>query len=462
MKGVIHLNYIQDTLEKQREFFHSNETKRIQNRKDCLEKLALTIIKYEDQLLDALKKDLNKSAFEAYETEIGIVLQEINYMQRHLSKWSKRKRVPTPIVHFPSKSYLYKEPYGIALIIAPWNYPFQLVMAPLIGAIAAGNCCMIKPSEYAPYTAIIVERIIQEAIPCQWVTVIQGGVEETKLLLKEKFDYIFFTGGTTVGRIVMEAASKHLTPVTLELGGKSPCIVDHTSDLRVCAKRIVWGKYLNAGQTCVAPDYILVHSSIKDQLIREIRKAITQFYGEAPLKCEDYPKIINEAHFKRLTQLIKGNEIVIGGQYDEGTQKIAPTVVDNITWQDHIMKEEIFGPILPVLTFDTVKEVINQIRENPKPLALYLFTKDNNAEQEVINALSFGGGCINDTIIHLANPKIGFGGVGESGMGQYHGKASFDTFTHEKGIVKKAYCLDVPFRYPPFKNKLPLLKKFMK
>lgn len=454
---------IQKKLEKQKAFFASGKTKDVQFRIEMLKALRSAIKKYEKEISDALKLDLNKSAFEAYETEIGIVLEELNYTIKNVFKWAKPKRKKTPIVLFLSSSYVYTEPYGSVLIMSPWNYPFQLTVAPLIGSIAAGNCSMVKPSEYSFHTAEILEKIIKEIFDESYVDIVRGGREANTSLLDEKFDYIFFTGSPTVGRIAMESAAKHLTPVTLELGGKSPCIVDETADIPLSAKRITWGKFLNAGQTCVAPDYLFVHHSVKDELISEIKKYIGIFYGNAPVTNDDYPKIINQKHFERLLGLLEDEQIFTGGQSNKETNQIAPTIIDNVTWESPLMQEEIFGPLLPVLTFKNLPDALAAINDKPKPLALYLFTTSKKNEEKTLHTVSFGGGCINDTVVHLSSPHLSFGGVGESGMGQYHGKASFDTFSHEKSIVKKSNKIDVPLRYPPFRDKnFAQLKKIMK
>jgi len=453
---------VKETLAKQKVFFETGKTKDLQFRVAMLNKLRSAVKTHEKDIMAALKGDLNKAPFEAYATEVGMVLEEINYTLKHISSWAKPKRVRTPLVHFPSSSYLYTEPYGSVLIMSPWNYPFQLTLAPLVGAIAAGNCTVLKPSEYSANTSEIIEGISKEVFDESFVAVVRGGREANKTLLNEKFDYIFFTGSTAVGKTVMESAARHLTPVTLELGGKSPCIVDDTVDLELAAKRIVWGKFLNAGQTCVAPDYLLVHGSVKEKLIQEMKKCITAFYGINPLGNEDYPKIINQKHFERLLGLLKSGRVVEGGQSEEKTRQIAPTILDNVTWESAVMQEEIFGPLLPVLEFESFDAALSEVNQHPKPLAFYLFTRSKEHEAQAIRRTSFGGGCINDTIIHLANPNLRFGGVGESGMGQYHGKGSYDTFSHVKSIMKKSNLLDVPLRYPPFKNHLSLLKKFMK
>lgn len=453
---------IKQMLERQRAFYNTGETKNIHFRIAKLNLLRNAIKKYEKEILYALKLDLNKAPFEAYETEVGIVLEEINYTIKHILSWARPKRVKTPIMHFLSSSYIYTEPYGSVLIMSPWNYPFQLAIAPLVGAIASGNCCIIKPSEYSSHTSKIIEKLIKEIFDDSYVAVIRGGREANQSLLEEKFDYIFFTGSPQVGRIVMEAASKHLTPVTLELGGKSPCIVDETANVKLAAKRIVWGKFLNAGQTCVAPDYLWVHKSIKDKLIHEMKNYITLFYGNTPETNEDYPKIINERHFERLLGLMKSGNVLFGGKSNKETRQISPTIIDGVTWKSAVMQEEIFGPLLPIIEFESLQDVLKILKDRPKPLALYLFTTNKKNEKYVINNASFGGGCINDTVIHLSNPNLLFGGVGESGMGQYHGKGSYDTFTHPKSIIKKSNLVDIYLRYPPFKKHLKLLKKIMK
>jgi aldehyde dehydrogenase (NAD+) len=453
---------IKDIIQKQREFFASGKTKEAAFRIKYLRLLENSILSHEKDILTALKKDLNKASFEAYATEVGMVLSELSFMIRKLTGWSKPKRIKTTIVNQIASSKVYPEPYGIALIMSPWNYPFQLTMEPLIGAIAAGNCVVVKPSKDSPYTSEVIEVVLKEVFPKSYVTVVQGGREANLSLLEQKFDYIFFTGSPTVGKVVMEAAAKHLTPITLELGGKSPCIVDETANLELAAKRIVWGKFINAGQTCVAPDYLLVHPAIKEQLLQKMKSYIIQFYGKHPCSNENYPKIINEKHYHRLLNLIEGEDIVIGGNGSLITQQIEPTILDHITWNSEIMKEEIFGPILPVLEFRDLSEIIKNITDRPKPLAFYYFTESKTNERRLLRNISFGGGCINDTLMHLVTSYMPFGGVGESGMGRYHGKASFDTFSHQKSILKKSTKLDIPLRYPPYRNNWSLVKKLMK
>ena len=453
---------VRGILEKQRQYFYNGNTLDIDYRKASLRKLKNEIKKNEDNIFNALKKDLNKSEFESFATEIGLVYEEINETLKNIDKWSKRKKVKTPISQFKASSYIYKEPYGNALIIAPWNYPFQLVMAPLIGAIAAGNTVVIKPSELAPATASVIENIISNVFNKEYIAVIQGDIDVNKALLEERFDYIFFTGSTVVGKIVMEAATKNLTPVTLELGGKSPCIVDKSDKIDIFAKRIVWGKLLNSGQTCVAPDYFLIHKDIKEEFLKSVKKYVKEFYGDNPIKSEDYVKIINKRHFQRILSLIDKDNILLGGNYDEAKLKIEPTVVEVKSLDEQIMSEEIFGPIMPIITYSKYEEVIKTIRNFEKPLALYLFTENKVLEKNILENINFGGGCINDTIVHLATTELPFGGVGMSGMGSYHGKRSFDTFTHEKSILKRSNWIDIPLRYPPYLGKISLLRKIFK
>ncbi|MCB5560439.1 aldehyde dehydrogenase [Anaerosalibacter bizertensis] len=454
------MDYNKDTLKKQKEFFKSGKTKDIKFRIENLNKLKKSIEKNEQCIMEALKKDLGKSNFESYSTELGIVLSEISFITKHLKKWAKPKKVKTPITNFKSSSYIYPEPYGNTLILSPWNYPFQLSIVPLIGSIAAGNTVILKPSSTSYYTSKIIEEIINENFDTGYIHVITG--ERGKKLLDENFDYIFYTGSVPVGKIVMEKASKYLTPVTLELGGKSPCIVDGKANLNLSAKRIVWGKFLNSGQTCVAPDYMFIHKNVKNEMINNIIYYIKTFYGENPLYSEEYTKIINEKQFNRLIKLLDNNKIIYGGDYDKDSLYISPTLMNNVNWDDPIMGEEIFGPILPILEYEELNEVIDIVNSHPKPLALYFFSNDKENAEKIINGISFGGGCINDTIMHLSSPYLPFGGVGTSGMGSYHGKKSFDTFTHYKSILEKSNIIDPNFRYPPYGNKLNIVKKFLK
>jgi aldehyde dehydrogenase (NAD+) len=453
---------IQEIIKKQRELFGTGITKSLSFRMNALKKLRKAILNNEQKILDALKKDLNKSEFESYMTEIGMVLDEIKTFLKHTPTWGKNQKVKTPFAQFAGKSYIINEPYGVVLVMAPWNYPFQLSIAPIIGAIAAGNCIIIKPSEFAPNVSTVIADMIKENFSFNYITVIQGGLDINQILLEQKFDYIFFTGSVNVGKIVMEKAAKFLTPVCLELGGKSPCIVDKTADIPMAAKRIAFGKFINAGQTCVAPDYVFVHSQVKDKFIKYLKKYITSFFGNDPLNNPNYPKIINEKHLKRIMNLIEGENILMGGTANDKCQ-IAPTILDGIHPYSKVMQEEIFGPVLPIITYEKMREVTYYINSRPKPLALYLFTKNKKLEKYICKMISFGGGCINDTIIHLATPHMGFGGVGESGMGSYHGKQSFDTFSHKKSIVRKANWIDLPMRYQPYtKKKEKMVRMFLK
>lgn len=448
---------IEDIFQKQKAFFNTGKTKDIQFRKMQLLKLYDTVKKYDDVLLVALKKDLNKSEYEAYMTEIGYTLLEISTMIKGLNKWSKPKKVRTPISMFPAKSYIYKEPYGVTLIISPWNYPFQLAIVPLAGAMAAGNCAIIKPSEYSSNISKVINKMLSECFNDEYIKVIEGDKEISQKLLEQKFDYIFFTGSENVGKIIMQAAAKNLTPVTLELGGKSPCFVDKNVNINLAAKRIVWGKFINAGQTCVAPDYILVDEESKEELIKHLIKHIKEMFSIG----DTYPKIINENRFHHLMNLLKNEEIIYGGKGYLETLHIEPTLLDKVSWDSPIMQEEIFGPIIPIITYSSLEEVVSKVNNMPKPLSLYLFTNSPQTKKYILNQLSFGGGCINDTIVHLATPYLPFGGVGSSGMGSYHGQASFDTFSHQKSIMKRGK-IDVPLRYPPFKKSTKLLRKFLK
>ncbi len=452
---------IRETVLCQHSYFASGETLELEFRKTALKQLLASIKKYEVEVLDALKSDLNKAHFEGYASEVGIIYTELKDAIHNLNRWNRKKRVRTPIVHFISRSYMVSEPYGTVLIMSPWNYPFQLTLAPLIGAIAGGNCAVVKPSAYSPATSSIIKKILNECFEDKYISVIEGGRDANQELLEQRFDYIFFTGSVSVGKLVMEKASKNLTPVTLELGGKSPCIVDRSANIELAAKRIIWGKTLNSGQTCVCPDYLLVHKEVKDQLIQAMKKYITTFFGATPCNNPEFPKIINKKHYERLKGLIKNAKIIAGGEYNDSTNQMSPTLLDDVSWNDPVMQEEIFGPILPILDFESLDEVIATVNSHPKPLALYLFTGSSHTENKVMKHISFGGGCVNDTLVHLATSHMPFGGVGESGMGGYHGKWSFDTFTHKKSIMKKSNLLDINIRYAPYKNKLKLLKKLM-
>lgn len=454
------IDYIENTLEKQKAFLKSGKTKDIHFRLKNLIKLKEIIKDNEEYIMKALKKDLGKSNFETYSTEIGIILNEISFTIKNLKKWVRPKKVKTPITNFKARSYIYPEPYGNTLIISPWNYPFQLSIAPLIGSISAGNTAIIKPSSTSINTSKAIENIINKNFDIGYIHVVTG--QRGKKLLDKKFDYIFYTGSVPVGKLVMEKASKHLTPVTLELGGKSPCIVDVEGDLKLFAKRIVWGKFLNSGQTCVAPDYLLVHKSIKDKFINYMINYIEEFYGINPENNKEYIRIINEKQFDRILKLFDNDKVIYGGHYNKNSLYISPTLIDDVSWNNPIMSEEIFGPILPILEYEKLDEIVDMINSRPKPLALYFFSNNQKKAEKIINKISFGGGCINDTIMHLSSPYLPFGGVGTSGTGNYHGKKSFDTFTHYKSILKKNNIIDPNFRYPPYKNKLKIIKKLLK
>jgi len=458
------MNIIEQKFYDSKAFFNTQQTKDISFRKDQLKKLSKAIKSYESDILEALYTDLGKNKVEAYATEIGITLKSIKNARKELKNWTKTKNVDTPLYLFPTKSYIKKEPYGTVLIIAPFNYPFQLVFEPLIGAIAAGNTAIIKPSELTPNVARVIKRLINETFDANYIEVIEGGIEETQTLIHLPFDYVFFTGSENVGKIVYQAASENLVPVTLEMGGKSPVIVDETANIKVASERICFGKFTNAGQTCVAPDYILVHESVKDDLITALSKTLREFYGQNIQQSPDYGRIVNLKHYHRLTSLLNSEQmnIVFGGHSDEDERYIEPTLLDHVTSDSAIMQEEIFGPILPILTYQSLDEAIAFIHQRPKPLSLYLFSEDENATQRVINDLSFGGGAINDTLMHLANPKLPFGGVGASGMGRYHGKYSFDTFTHEKSYIFKSTRLESGVHLPPYKGKFKYIKAFFK
>lgn len=452
---------IKEIVKQQRSYYSRGMTRKLQFRMDSLKKLMQSIKDHEEEVFTALKMDLNKAPFEAYASEVGLIYSELKDAIHNLYRWNKSKRIKTPLVHFKATSYLVSEPYGVVLIMSPWNYPFQLTLAPLIGAIAGGNCAIIKPSAYSPNTSAVIAKIIRSCFDEAYIAVIEGGREANQDLLKEQFDYIFFTGGVSVGKLVMEAAAKYVTPVTLELGGKSPCIVAKDANIELAAKRIIWGKTLNSGQTCVCPDYLMVHRDVKDQLLQAMQRYIRKFLGDHACQNEEYPRIVNEKHYNRLKKLMSSGKKVTGGDFNDATLQISPTILDEVTWEDPVMQEEIFGPILPVLTFDRLEEVVETVNAHAKPLALYLFTGSKITEKKIIDEISFGGGCINDTLVHLATPYMPFGGVGESGMGGYHGKWSFDTFTHKKSILKKSNLLDINIRYAPYGGKLKLLKKLM-
>ena len=454
---------IKDILQQQNHFFSSGKTIPAEFRLKQLESLKEAMIRHEADLAAALKEDLGKSRMESYMCEIGLTLSELTWMQKHLRNLMRSKRVSTPAAQFAAKSFRSPSPYGTVLIMSPWNYPVLLTLDPLIDAIAAGNTAVVKPSAYAPCTFDVMKTMIEECFPAHYVAVVDGGRAENQALLQQRFDMIFFTGGKTVGREVLRHAAEYLTPVTLELGGKSPCIVDSTAKIRLAAKRIVFGKYLNCGQTCVAPDYILCDKRIRDELITAILAEIAKQFGKEPLKNPNYGKIINEKHFERILGLINGEKLVYGGQSEPESLRIAPTVLNNITWDDAVMGEEIFGPLLPILTFDTLDEALDTVESHPHPLALYFFSEDKAAQKKVLDTCRFGGGCINDTIIHLATSDMPFGGVGESGMGSYHGRVGFETFSHYRSIVDKKTWMDLPIRYQKYTGlKEKMMRMFLK
>jgi aldehyde dehydrogenase (NAD+) len=453
---------VQSIIQKQRSFFNTGKTKPIEFRLEQLAKLKQAVKDREKQIIEALKQDLNKSEFESYATEIGFLYEEINMMMKHLRTWAKPRKVKTPMTHIGGSSYIYPEPYGVTLIIAPWNYPFQLQLAPLVGAMAAGNGAVLKPSELTSNVSALLFELVQATFEEGYIAVVEGGVEVSQALLEEKFDYIFFTGSVAVGRMVMQAAAKHLTPVTLELGGKSPTIVDEDANLEIAAKRIAWGKFTNAGQTCVAPDYLLIHKNVKEEFTRRFQTYIKEFYGENPLESEHYARIVSERHFKRLAGFLQHGTAVIGGKMNAEKLMISPTLLDGVTWDSPIMQEEIFGPILPMMEFSTLDEAIQHVQHSPNPLALYYFSESADKQEKVLESIPFGGGCINDTLMHLANPNLPFGGVGNSGIGSYHGKSSFEIFSHQKSVLKQTTKIDPPFRYPSFKHGLNMMRKIFK
>ena len=443
---------IEEILQKQRAYYESGATLPVSFRISMLRKLQQAVVRYEKEIGEALTADLGKSDFEGFMCETGLVRSEIGHMLKHILRYAKEKTVPTPLTQFASRSYMKPSPYGNVLIMSPWNYPFLLTIDPLTDAIAAGNTAVVKPSAYAPATGAVIAKIIAECFEPQYVTVVSGGREENTALLKQKFDMIFFTGSQKVGREVLRHAAEHLTPAVLELGGKSPCIVDRSAKIKLAAKRIVFGKFLNCGQTCVAPDYILCHESIKDALVAEIVREIKKQYGEEPLENPDYGRIVNRRHFERICGLIDADKVAAGGTWNADTLQIAPTVLDNASWEDAVMQEEIFGPVLPVLTYRELSEVYAKLAKREKPLALYVFSENKKVIAEVTARCRYGGGCINDCVVHLATSDMGFGGVGESGMGGYHGKAGFDAFSHQKSVLDKKTWMDLPMRYQPYKR----------
>lgn len=457
------MNYtIENLVKKQRTYFNTQQTKSVSFRLNALKKLRSEILKREKDIHATVYKDFRKSEFESVLSETGIVASELNLTIKKLASWAKPQRVKSSLLNFPSSDYIYNDPYGTNLIIAPWNYPFQLAIVPLIGAISGGNTAVVKPSELTPHTATIIQEIITAIFDEEYIAVVQGGVSVSQELLAQRWDYIFFTGSTTVGKIVAKAAAEHLTPVTLELGGKSPCIVDSSANLKLAAKRLVWGKHLNGGQTCVAPDYVLIDANVKSEFIELYGKEITAAYGENPKQSEDYPRIVNNKNFNRLKGMLKGLRVAIGGETDEDELYIAPTLVDEPSMDSEVMKDEIFGPILPVLSYKTEEDIDAVVSRYEKPLSFYIFSTKTGFTDRMLGRYSFGGGCINDAIVHYANHNLPFGGTGNSGVGSYHGKFTFDTFTHQKAITKRPNWLDLPVRYAPYKGKLKTLRISLK
>jgi aldehyde dehydrogenase (NAD+) len=455
---------IENPYNSKQEYFHKGETRSYEFRINQLKKLRDEIKRNEKDIINALSIDLGKPIFESYTAEIGVVYQELNHAIKNLKTWMRSKKIPTPIYLQPATSFIYPEPKGVVLIISPWNYPFQLAISPLIGAIAAGNCVILKPSNQSRETEKVISKIISNTFEDNYISVVEGAGSEvvTPLIDNYRFDHIFFTGSINVGKKILELAAKHLTPVTLELGGKSPTIVHDDADIDLAAKRITWAKFYNAGQTCVAPDYLLIHQSKKDALVQRMKFYIKKYYGDSPEKSKNLGKIINEKRFNRLVDLLQGTNILVGGDYNKESRFISPTLVDGIDMSHPIMGEEIFGPILPIITYKNISEVIDIVRENPYPLALYLFTKNKSIEDYILQNLQFGGGCINHLITHVANTNLPFGGVGFSGMGRYHSKYTFDTFSHEKSIFKSMGTVDSNLLYPPYKeSNLKLAKKFL-
>ena len=453
---------IEEIIQKQSEYFNTGVTRPVSFRIRQLKILKELIKENEKAISWALYADFKKCEFESFATETGMVLLDITHTIKHLKKWAKPKFVRSGLANFPSSDSIHFDPYGVCLIISPWNYPFQLLVGPLLGAISGGNTIILKPSELTPNTSNLMSKIISDNFNKEYIAIVQGGVDETTFLLKQKFDKIFFTGSVSVGKIVMQAAAKNLIPVTLELGGKSPCIVDETAKLKLAAKRIAWGKYLNAGQTCIAPDYIYVHKNIQNEFIENLKKAIRELYGDEPKNSEDFPRIINERNFNRLSEMINPDKLIIGGETSKDELYIAPSVLTNVSWEDKVMEDEIFGPILPLLTFDNINNVIDEINKHPKPLAMYIFSHNKKQVKQLIENTSSGDFCVNETISHFVNLNLPFGGVGNSGLGNYHGKYSFRCFTHEKSVLKKSTKFDLALRYPPYKTKVKILRRVFK
>lgn len=455
---------VEQMIEEQHAYFYTGDTKSAAFRIEQLHRLKSVIQSHKPEVIDALKKDLGKSEFEAYATEVGFVLDSIGSMVKNLEDWMEPEQVKTPIHLQPAKSFVIREPYGSVLVIGPFNYPFQLVMEPLIGAIVGGNCAVVKPSEATPTVAKAIRTIIEEAFPAYYIRVVEGEREEVTALIHASFDYIFFTGSVNVGKVIMKAASERLTPITLELGGKSPAIVDQTANLDLAAKRIAWGKLMNTGQTCVAPDYVCVHESVKEEFLKKLTKTIQEFYGKDAQRSPDYGRIVNTQHFDRLAELARkeANHVIYGGNMDRADLYIEPVILDNVTWENPSMEDEIFGPILPVISYTDLPLLLRQIRKLPKPLSAYLFSENDRAIRFFLDQLPFGGGCINDTVSHVGSSYLPFGGVGTSGINSYHGKASFETFTHAKSILKKSTKLSVNLVFPPYKNKAKWIKTVLR
>lgn len=461
MKTTTFTSVIEKQVAEQRAFFESGSTRDIDFRIEQLKRFKNAIKAHEDEIYEALNADFRKSKFETYATEIGVLYEELSCMLKNVKNWSAPELVKDTIANFPSKNYIYHEPFGVCLIIGAWNYPFQLTLAPVIGAIAAGNTCIIKPPRAAINTYRLIHKIIEDNFSKQYLCVLDEDSDNTEMLA-QRYDYIFFTGGVEIGKTIARAAAEHLTPVTLELGGKSPCVVDKNSDIEVAARRVAWGKFLNGGQTCVAPDYLLIHEEVKEKFYAAFAKSVKAFYGSNVQESNDFPRIINDKHFKRLSALITDGKIIVGGETDEETRYIAPTLIEIEDLNHPLMEDEIFGPILPALVIGSMEEAIMIIKKFEKPLAFYLFSNSYAVQQQFIQTIQFGGGCINDTISHFINDQLPFGGIGNSGMGAYHGKFSFDTFTHKKPVCNKVTWPDVPLRYPPYNAKLPIIKQVMK
>jgi len=453
---------ISELLQSQKNYFNTGATKTVSFRKQALKRLKTELVKREKETIEALAKDFNKPAFESVLTETSVVLSDLDLMIKNITKWAKPKRVRPVLLNFPSTDRLYAEPYGQTLIIAPWNYPYQLAIAPMVAAIAAGNTVVLKPSELTPNTAKLLKNIVSNVFKPEHVVVVEGDAEKASKLLEQRWDYIFFTGSVNVGKIVAKAAAKHLTPVTLELGGKNPCIVDESANIKLAAKRIVWGKFLNAGQTCIAPDYILIDKSVKKVFYKAMQNEINKAYSKSPIQSKDFCRIVNQKHFERLAKMLENQNCIIGGQTQAKTLYISPTLIDEPKLNSKVMKDEIFGPILPVISYNKSQEIDTIISKYHKPLSLYIFSTNSDRAKQIIEKFSFGGGCINDTVIHFANHRLPFGGVGYSGIGAYHGKLSFDTFSHKKAVVKKGNWLDLPVRYAPYKDKLDRVRTMLK